>query len=177
MLTNDASPPVRTSDIPVGGSTIPSELIKVRCKDHDTFIQVFYDKGSQLSLANKFCSPLVTHSRKSEKPIRLGTIGEETCEIRSIESIYLGEAWQVEAILHHKLEVRTAPINRPDCFSAYEGNWAVQLGTNHYEQLPAQLLLGVDCARLFPVNVVYPNGTPVQKKHCRLMRSVLTGRY
>ena len=54
---------------------------------------------------------------------------------------------------------------------------ASQLGTNHCDQLPAQILLGADCARIFPVHVVQPNGTPVQIKHCRLMRSVLTSRY
>ena len=59
----------------------------------------------------------------------------------------------------------------------YDNNWAVQLGTNHYDQLPAQILLGADCAQIFPVNVVHPNGTPVQTKHCRLMGSVLTGLY
>ena len=75
------------------------------------------------------------------------------------------------------LEVRTAPIKRPGCFAMYDNNWAAQLGTNHCDQLPAQILLGADCARIFPVNVVHPNGTPVQTKHCRLMRSVLTGHY
>ena len=105
VLSNEASPPVRTNDIPVGGMTIPSEMVKVRYKDRDTFIQVFYDKGSQLSLVNKYCTPLIISSRNLDKPIRLGTIDDETCDIRSIESIYLGEGWQIEAILHHKLEV------------------------------------------------------------------------
>ena len=172
-----ASPPVRMNDIPVGGMTIPSEMVKVRYKDRDTFIQVFYDKGSQLSLVNKYCTPLIISSRKSDKPIRLGTIDDKTCDIRSIEGIYLGEGWQIEAILHHKLEVRTAPIKRPSCFAKYDNNWASQLGTSNCDQLPAQILLGADCARIFPVNVVHPNGTPVQTKHCRLMRSVLTGQY
>ena len=107
----------------------------------------------------------------------MGTIEDKTCDIRSIESIYLGEGWQIEAILHHKLEVRTAPIKRPSCFAKYDNNWASQLGTSNCDQLPAQILLGADCARIFPVNVVHPNGTPVQTKHCRLMRSVLTGHY
>ena len=84
IFVNDASPHVRTNDIPVGGSTIPSELVKVRYKDRNMFIQVFYDKGSQLSLVNKFCSLLVINSRNLDKPIRLGKIEEETCEIRSI---------------------------------------------------------------------------------------------
>ena len=107
----------------------------------------------------------------------MGTIDDETCDIRLIENIYLGEGWQIEAILHHKLEVRTAPIERPRCFAKYDNNWASQLGTSNCDQLPAQILLGADCARIFLVNVVHSNGTPVQTKHCRLMRSVLTGRY
>ena len=140
-------------------------LFLVRYKDRDTLIQVFYDKGSQLSLVNKYCTPLVISSRKSDKPICLGTIEEEMCDIRLIETICLGEGWQVKAILHHKLEVRRAPIKRPSCFAKYDNNWASQLGTSHCDQLPAQILLGTDFARIFPVNVVHPNGTPVQTKH------------
>ena len=48
--------------------------------------------------------------------------------------------------------MRTAPIKRPSCFAKYDNNWASQLGTNHCEQLPAKILLGVNCARIFPVN-------------------------
>ena len=81
------------------------------------------------------------------------------------------------AILHNKLEVRMAPIKRPSCFAKYDNNWASQLGTNHCDQLPAHILFDADCARIFPDIVVHPNGTPVQTKHCRLMRSVLIGRY
>ena len=93
ILSNEALPPVRTNDIPVGGMTIPSEMVKVRYKDRDTLIQVFYDKGSQLSLVNKYCTPLIIDSRKSEKPICLGTIDDKTSDIRSIENLYLGEGW------------------------------------------------------------------------------------
>ena len=48
------STPVRTNNIPVGGTTIPSEMVKVKYNDRNTLIQVFYDKGSQLSLVNKY---------------------------------------------------------------------------------------------------------------------------
>ena len=72
--------------------------------------------------------------------------------------------------------MRTSAIKRPQCFAGYDGNWAIQLGTN-YDQLPAQVLLGVDSARVFPVNVTHPNGSPVQTHKCRLLRSVLTGRF
>ena len=69
VFNNEVSPPVQTNNIPVGGTTIPGEMVKVRYKDRDTLIQVFYDKGSQLSLVNKYCTPLVISSRKSDKPI------------------------------------------------------------------------------------------------------------
>ena len=32
-------------------------------------------------------------------------------------------------------------------------------------------------SRIFPVSVVHHDGTPVQTKHARLVRSMLTGRY
>ena len=48
VYNNDILPPVRTNGIPIGGMTIPSELVKVRYQDRDTFIQVFYDNETFL---------------------------------------------------------------------------------------------------------------------------------
>ena len=53
---------------PIGSTMIPSELIKVSYDGRECFIQVFYDGGSQISLCNKWCAPLVFHGRKSENP-------------------------------------------------------------------------------------------------------------
>ena len=44
-------------------------------------------------------------------------------------------------------------------------------------QIPAQVLIGVDTSHVFPVSVVNDDGTPVQTRDARLMRSMLTGRY
>ena len=168
---------IEVNGVPIGRTSIPSELIKVRYNGRDHFIQVFYDQGSQISLTNKFCTPLVISSMKSGKPIRIGTIKDETSEIRHIQKIYLGKDWQVEGVLYPKLEMKTQVIKRPDCFSQYDGNWAVQLGHFPSNQVPAQILIGVDYASIFPVSVLTSDGSPVQTKNCRLMRSVLSGKY
>ena len=43
----EVSTPVWTNNILVGGTTIPSEMVKAKYNGRDTIIQVFYDKGSQ----------------------------------------------------------------------------------------------------------------------------------
>ena len=116
---------------------------------------------------------------QSEKPIRIGSINGDTCEIRPIESVYLGTERQMEGVLVPNLALNTAAIQRPNCLSKYDNMWAVQLGCHHGSQVqvPAQILVGVDCSRIFPVGVTNSNGTPVQTKDARLKRSMLTGRY
>ena len=111
----------------------------------------FYDQGSQISLTNRYCSPLVISSVKSNKPIRIGTIKDKSFEIRQIEKVFLGKNWQVQGVLYPKLKMKTHTIKRLECFSQYDGNWAVQLGNYPGHQLPAQILIGVDYASIFPV--------------------------
>ena len=77
-----ASNVIEVNGVPIGKTTISSELVKVRYKDRDHFIQVFYDQRSQILLTNRYCSPLVLNSVKSDKPIRIWTIKDKTCEIR-----------------------------------------------------------------------------------------------
>ena len=177
VYNQSASQTIEVNGVPIGRTSIPSELIKVRYNGRDHFIQVFYDQGSQISLTNKFCTPLVISSVKSGRPIRIGTIKDETSEIRHIQKVYLGKDWQVEGVLYPKLEMKTQVIKRPECFSQYDGNWAVQLGHYPSNQVPAQILVGVDYASIFPVSVLTSSGSPVQTKNCRLMKSVLSGRY
>ena len=85
----------------------------------------------------------------------------------------------MEGVLVPDLALHTAEIQRPNCMSKYDNQWAVQLGCHHCDRghVPAQVLIGVDCSRVFPVSVVHPDHTPVQTKNARLMRSMLTGRY
>ena len=117
------------------------------------------------------------HSRPSDKAIRIGSINGDSNETRSIESIFLGAERDMEGVLVPELALNTAAIQRPNCMSKYDGQWAVQLGCHHGGQIPAQVLIGVDMNRVFPVSVVHTDGTPVQTKHARLVRSMLTGRY
>ena len=55
--------------------------------------------------------------------------------------------------------------------------WAVQLGVTSGNNLPAQILVGTDCAALFPISVTNSVGTPFQTKSCCLKRSLISGRY
>ena len=82
----------------------------------------------------------------------------------------------MQGVLYPKLEMKARTIKRPECFSPYDRNWTVQLGNYIGDQLPAQILIGDDCTRIFPV-CVETRCIPVQMRNCRLMRSVLTGRY
>ena len=123
-----ASNVIEVNGVPIGKTTIPFELVKVRYKDRDHFIQVFYDQGSQILLTNRYCSPLVLNSVKSDKPIRIRTIKDKRCEIRQIENIFFVENWQVQGVLYPKLEMKAHTIKRLECFSPYNRNWAVQLG-------------------------------------------------
>ena len=103
----------------------------------------------------------------------------ETNQIRPIESVYLCAERQMEGVLVPNLALNTAAIQRPNCMSQYDNQWAVQLGCHHggQGQVPAQILVGVDCSWIFPVSVTNSNGTPVQTKDARLKHSMLTGRY
>ena len=83
----------------------------------------------------------------------------------------------MEAISVPELVLHTSEITRPDCLSDYDGQWGIQLGSHNGGQVCAQILVGVDMARVFPVSVVNEDGSPVQTKHARLVRSMLSGRY
>ena len=70
-----------------------------------------------------------------------------------------------EGILVDDMVLPPATIQHPNCMSDYN------------RQVPAHVLVGVNCAGMFPVSVCHPDGTPVQIKNCRLKRSLVTGRY
>ena len=50
-------------------------------------------------------------------------------------------------------------------------------GQSSWVFLLAQILVGTDCASLFPVSVCNPDGASIQNKNCRLKRSLIKGRY
>ena len=51
------------------------------------------------------------------------------------------------------------------------------MGHSNQGAVPAQILIGCDMAQYFPASVLNSDGTPVQTKNARLIRSMLTGRY
>ena len=83
----------------------------------------------------------------------------------------------MEGILIPELVHTTASIQRPHCLSQYDGQWANQLSIQQGGQVPAQVLIGTDCAYLFPASVFDNDGNVIQTRNCRLKCSYLSGRY
>ena len=161
----------------IGVSACLTEIVRVSNNGREYFIQVYYDEGSNVTLLNKFCSPAVVSSRKSDKPIRINSVNGDDSKVRQIETVILSDHDRVEGILVPELVLRTSSIQRPHCLSDYDGQWALQLGSHPGGQVPAQVLLGTDRSYLFPAAVYNENGNVVQTKNCRLKKSYLTGRY
>ena len=176
VYSSGCSPEIRVNGKVIGSTCIPAELIKINYDGKQVFLQVFYDEGSQISLTNREIAPLVFGTRPSEGAIRIGSVNGDTSKIRPVHSIALGLDRDIEAVSVPDLALHTAEIQRPKCLKKYDGLWAFQLG-RHRGQIPAQVLIGVDTSHVFPVSVVHADGTPVQTKDARLMRSMLTGRY
>ena len=81
------------------------------------FIQILYNEGSQISLVNKYCTPLIVESRKSDQPIKIGSVIGETSEIRQINKLYLREDCQIEGVLVLWLALKPTVVKRPLCMS------------------------------------------------------------
>ena len=169
--------PIMVNGKEIGVSACPTEIVRVNNKGRDYFLQIFYDEGSNVTLLNKFCSPAVISSRKSSKPVRINSVNGEDCQVRQIETIVLPGNRSIEGILVPELVLRTSSIQRPNCLSDYDGQWALQLACTPGGQVPAQVLLGTDRSYLFPAAVYNDRGNVVQTENCRLKKSYLTGRY
>ena len=60
----------------IGRSAVPSELVRVTYMGRSLFVQILYDEGSQITLVNRFCEPLIMNTRQTEKAIRIsGVVG------------------------------------------------------------------------------------------------------
>ena len=169
--------PILVNGVPLGTTASPTELYRVNYKGREMFVQLFFDEGSQLTLVNRQCSPIVSQSRISNGPIRIGSVTGSESLMRSIQTIYLNETYQLEAVLVPDLALITASIQRPDCLKEFDGQWALQVASVPNGQLLAQILIGADNARLFPQEVNDIDGFPIRTQNCRVKRSVISGRY
>ena len=66
--------PILVNGSDLGSTTSPSELVRVSYNRTECFIQLFYNKGSQITLINLQCAPIVCGTRKSAHSIRIGLV-------------------------------------------------------------------------------------------------------
>merc|ERR1711895_253029 len=78
----------------------------------------------------------------------------------------------MDAILSPSLRLTLRKSDIPDEWQGLEDTFA-----NHdHANVHAQILVGADKAKLFPVTVTNPAGEPIETEMCRLMRSRITNR-
>ena len=73
----------------IGKTAVPGELVKVTYQGRSVYVQIMYDEGSQITLVNPYCEPLIMNTRYTEKPIKLSGIGGESFEVRKVLKLYL----------------------------------------------------------------------------------------
>ena len=83
-----------------------------------------YDEGTQITLVNPQCTPIVCDSRQSERPIRIGSVLGEKSDITPIQMVYLNQDHQIEGILVDRMVLPTATIKCPMLMSQYDDEWA-----------------------------------------------------
>ena len=63
--------PILVNGNKIGKTASTTELVRVSYLGRECFVQLFYDEGSQITLLNPQCTPIVCDSRKSDRPIRI----------------------------------------------------------------------------------------------------------
>ena len=160
---------------PLGQAACPAEIISVPLQD-GTFVPltIMYDSGSQHSIANAACHPLVLDIRRTAVPLEFATLNGCTSKVREVVSMKIGPLKSIEAIVVKRMEISSQYVPCPKEWKQYADNWAHLPRSNSL--IGAQLLLGADKATWHPT-VVYDNGMPVETQHARLMRSAISGQY
>ena len=64
-------PYMAVNDTEIGKTAMPGELVKVTYLGRSVYIQIMYDEGSQITLVNPFCEPLIMNTRNTEKAMVL----------------------------------------------------------------------------------------------------------
>merc|ERR1711867_319304 len=60
------------------------ELVKVMYLGRSVYVQIMYDEGSQITLVNPYCEPLIMNTRNTEKAVKHSGIVGESFEVRKI---------------------------------------------------------------------------------------------
>ena len=160
------------NQLQVGNTCTPFEVIQVQTNTGSQPIVLVYDTGAQVTLCNQETRPLSIQSRQTHSPVTIATLSGSTAKPREIHTLQLGNGNTIDAILspHLKLSLRTADI--PDEWKGQVNTFADQDNSN----VKAQILVGADQAKLFPITVTNPAGQPIETDVCQLMRSRITNR-
>ena len=67
-------PYMSVNGIEIGKAAVPGELVRVTYLGRSVFVQILYDEGSQITLVNRFCEPLIMNTRKTVKSVK-GSLG------------------------------------------------------------------------------------------------------
>ena len=86
---------MEVNGIEIGKTAFPSELIRVTYQGRSLFVQMLYDEGSQITLVNQYCLPLIVNTRRTNRPIKISGIIGESFEIRKILKLQLREIVQI----------------------------------------------------------------------------------
>ena len=170
-------PYMAVNDTEIGKTAVPGELVKVTYLGRSVYVQIMYDEGSQITLVNPYCEPLIMNTRYTEKAVKLSGIGGESFEVRKILKLYLRHNIQIEGILVPSLPFNPTTVKRPICLKDYDKHWALPFDQHFSGQIVAKILMGTDCTQFLPVTVTTPEGIPIQTSKARLKRSLITGKY
>ena len=164
---------VVVNNVPLGQSCCPFETITVKTEKGFYPMTIIYDTASQITLCNYETGPLLIKSKAADRKVTISTINGAKAKLRSIHTLSISPEIQLEAILIPNLKLELQTLKRPNAWEHLDGEWAEQ----DAEGTQAQILLGADRANLFAETIRDKNGALQQTARCRLMKSILTGRY
>ena len=163
---------VLVNQLRIGRACTPFEVIKVKTTAGYYPIVLIYDTGAQVSLCNYETGPVLIQSKQADRRVTISTIASSTAKLRTIHTLDLGDGYDMDAILIPKLKLKLRTIDIPDEWQDLDDTFADQ---DHYN-VNAQILVGADRSKLFPITVTGPTGEPIETEKCRLMRSRITNR-
>ena len=133
---------------------------------------LIYDTGAQVSLCNYETGPVLIESKQADRRVTISTIGSSTAKLRRIHTLDLGEGHNMDAILIPKLRLNLRTIDIPEPWQDLDDTFADQ----DYYNVQAQILVGADKSKLFPLAERDRTGEPIETDKCRLMRSRITNK-
>ena len=163
---------VLVNQLRIGRACTPFEVIRVRTSSGYYPIVLIYDTGAQVSLCNFETGPVLIESKQADRRVTISTIDSSRAKLRRIHTLDLGEGHNMDAILIPKLRLNLRTIDIPEPWQDLDDTFADQ----DYYNVKAQILVGADKSKLFPLAERDSRGDPIETDKCRLMRSRITNK-